>query len=212
MTKENVEEAISPVGFKKIILVKPETALRYGIAVDHPVFISNTDSVHERPKVYEVGKEISADPLPHNFKKSFVAYKEIDDQVFTVSSRPKFGLGYDEYPRSVMTNGCLYWTDVHIDGWIALIDPIGKVIKHEDYFFTFNRIARRLRVKEIFAFCTAASCRYDPPLQEGIVVGPFGDRGYRPVCSLENHPPALEMDRFTFRIPYDGGPVLFTGF
>lgn len=201
-----------PMAFKKVMLVTPPYARRYGLSVDRPVFLSDTDGVDQKPFVYEVGVVLETTSLP-DVAESFNSLHPVKGMknVHVFGSRPKYGIGYEQMPRYVMTNGCEYWGNVRGLSWVAILEPLGKVLEHDEEFSRFNRVTDKARVKEILAFCTANSCKELPALQEGLAVGPMGAGNHLACCGSELHPDALKdkFHTFAFRIPFDGAQPVF---
>lgn len=83
----------------------------------------------------------------------------------------------------------------------------GRIVKHEDYFFTYNAIAEEVTVKKILAFCQG---HLGEPLREGIAVN-IGNPYLHNVCSYEAHKKKLDEKKISwFGFYYDeSGKITF---
>lgn len=199
---------IETVCLKRLELVPPIYARSLGLVVDRPVFISPTDSIESRTFVYQVGATVKVSYFDVNDDESFVTSKKLGEfgnppvPALVVYSRPKYGMGYDEMPKRVIEGGCTYWGSMtHSNYWVAIIEPTGRVLEHEDYLIEFNRITDELVVRKILVHCKGCP---DMPLREGLVVQ-VGDRRLFACCDSGIHDKEIAENpiltpRFKFQI------------
>ena len=176
----------SIVYIKRLELVTPQYAAELGLKVDKPVFTANTDST---PLIYNVGKTVKIegffDPLDtgtvHDNYSGVVYHKNnIGEKISVISSHPRVGIGYHQRPAKHLDE----WGNREVSSWMAVVEPTGQVVEHEDYLFNFNRITNELRVKEIRAFCTACKAG---PLKEGKAIEVYRNGFIFAVCNSEIH-------------------------
>lgn len=169
------------VCIKRLDLVRPDDARSLGLVVDRPVFISPTDSTDSKPLIYRVGHTIKASFLGETGDLSLTTYKgEVEADAAWVHSRPKSGMGYHEFPAEVMTR----LPQVNYTGWVAVVEPVGRILEHQDKYFAFDRITDQLVVREILALCEV--CR-SGPLSIGFVADIREDGMLSPICGADIH-------------------------
>lgn len=192
---------------KKLSLVTPEHAKRLGIITDIPVFVSETDSTDGRPFVYQTGETFKVSHFEEEGNESVQTTHRIAPRVASLHSRPKYGIGYFDEPAFVMTNGSMFWSGIKDAGWVAILEPAGRIVHHEDYFFAYSAIAEEVRVKEILAFCEGDKIG---PLKEGIVIN-IGNPYLKSVCGYEEHKKEIDEHQFPwFGFYYDrDGKIAF---
>lgn len=157
---------------KELSLVTADYARRLGLVVDRPVFISPWDS---KPLVYQVGATIQV-PNFEPTDESVETVHKIDSDVGYIEERPRYGIGYLEMEKGkgmrkgpLSNTDTVYWGALNMDNWIALVEPLGTVVKYLNEISHFNRLTDRLRVKEIMVSCRG--CHVES-LTEGMVLEP----------------------------------------
>lgn len=220
---ENPRELSSPerrtTCFKKLDLVTPALARKLGLTVNKPVFVSSTDSTYDRkPFVYQGGITVKSSEEDLLIPDSNVTTHGLvdgneGDFSYVTYSRPRFGIGYDEARSDVTTNGCAYWSNLRMGSWVGIVEPKGKVIKHNDRFFAYNRITDELTIREIRAFC--CGCK-DGPLNHGDIIEPYKNGHLFAVCSSDIHTQEREKNpealiaEWHFRANLDGAIEIWT--
>lgn len=120
-----------------------------------------------------------------------------EDNDYWVHTRPKSGIGYQEFPIGVMAK---LPAVMNYASWVAIVEPTGTVLEY-DYDFTFNRITDELKVRKILAFCDGCQ---DGSLNMGYITDVRGDGTLlSPVCR-----PTIHGEPFTEN-PYLLSPRMF---
>lgn len=196
---------------KNLDLVTPARALRYGLTVDQPVFISTIDSTDRKPFIYQVSEVLKCEYFhPENTEPIITTSAIIgreEDNIRVVHSRPRNGITFWKTPPDVTTNDSLFWSQMKSNGWVAILEPTSPVIDREDYFLYFNTVSQEVKVSQILAFCKVHSRdRRSEPLTEGVVIDQ-GNGYLLSACSYEKHEREIEdysMPWFRFYYDHQG--------
>lgn len=195
MLKEAAEIRERIMGLKKLTLMAPEYALRFGIPADAPVFVSPLTIDEEfcsrcgngyDPRIYQVGALVEVRQCPHNHFNGihFESFKSFD----------KFGS----------------------TGWEAVVEAIGPIT----YEFGIRK-AQKVKILQIRAFCSGSdelsevthSCfmNHRDQLRRGLVFSAITTHEdyLFPLCSLEKHPNLIDRVKFRFKIT-ENDEVLFS--
>lgn len=147
---------------KRLSLITPEYAQKLGIKTDKPIFTDFADSGYY---IYHGGEILEA---PVFLPGSMQIKEKIAEGEAALHSQPVGGFGYFEESSWEMSEESHYrWTRDNNANWVAVIEPLGKVVKHDDYFMAFNSITDKLKVLEIRAFCEGC---HNGPLPMGRVL------------------------------------------
>lgn len=191
--------------FKPLVLVTPEYAQEMGLDVEVPILTSLNDS---DAFIYQAGEVITVprlDPL------TLIIKRELGGGLTTGSSVTQEGIGYWEIPKGAVFGDFLECGPVKNANWIAIVEPLGEVLRHSKGPLEFNRITNSLSVKEIVVQCDRGFYCKSGLIQEGLVLD-FKNGFLFASCTTE--PWVKKTSRrdypFRFQIGPDG-KINFTG-